>query len=1808
MASGQETVYFPPLDRCLSGQEPVVPWVTALDTLIYVDETRDSLTLESFLTNDHTLSVLANALRPFQEPSESTRNEFETRTAPINVSHSANGDFDLAQLKDDALWLSKEVRISEISALRLVIVEWQKRPADWLLVSQFEEGGPTSVKNTANGNTKAGVDIVTRHKRLLNTYLREGNAIKKLAAIMASLDAGESTPLIKSEHWIGVAAEKLRKMQPRRDANSSDSRASASIEVLSRAVEQLADSKKWPEVFQRDLTMHDIYLSSVLRDMVSVLRLILLHIFSMDSAPTPQTISAWFNLMQSTSFFGQLAPANTEHMVYCERLQCLVAITSAAIVKLPHTIAELQKTSAKQNNAVSYPQLGPSTYIEDDGCIREVNLILFHAAASGSPIASPAVFAWSIITMYIRDIAREESRLLEDGGDGDASGSSRPNSVTRRPSAMELKLEALQDISLGEVRDDPPQYLARQAVDTVHVHAVIADICRMVSTTYLAELEIPTAQICRTVLQDVVRETLPTVAYDGNVIEAILALLAPETLVNCLAATPRTLIDDFLNDKTHFCPLVMDQALARYPYELSPLLRLLNALARGSIGSSREWPPVTQILDNMLSVTLTLPEGFRGYTLEHEEEAANAFVLTDHLPLFLPAPSLQYFPDRSNQGILAVANESQQSITNIPTDTPGVILKDSRPFVVKLAHPHSGLEYFGLLLSTIRTNSDTVVAPPGATLDILTASEIIGLLATLLKGSSSKDDAEFILGRVSTALPDELDIVAIIVEIMEVELLAYVDQSSKEGSMDLLVSGLHFLDALSPFCPERVWSVLSSSSLLGVNSGASAIASVAGSAEVQAGDLRFLSACMKIYESLINDTVRGLVRRKQRTSAKSSNRFDSPMDSPGHTPGRTMMDVLAAFTKIALDTVQSLAGSTLSTPQVKAEVTTSVLKALDQLVLVVYGIGGDAPDKQLTETLRPAAEITVSALLPTSLSAQPTLPFIELLASSMQLDDECLSSIQRVLIVRQNETVLKFLTTLVRIAKHFKRSSDTLALELIKHLLLITTQFAVHSALRAPVCELLTEMVTCAGQSKSEPPSLLSRLDSEQARQFLCLVTNLDSPMKDITTECALWDFFSATVGCRQPWFAMYLLTGSLPRERISGREQSTDKKSVFLRALETLVDIKNLTPERAIAMLNFVANAQKLWIWATSLVRQHSDFLKNALAWLDELKPCPRSATTADALLAAKEHVMAATLCDILAVNLHASLEVNDRSLVKLLVPKLGFLAEHAARVDGYNRSLQRNLADNFSKRFVGCEVADLKRTDINPGHLGKNYIYDTEVAEQMLGHDEAWSGSRKSKSHGFAEEFARVNVNMSLMDAQIRLLTNWKVLATTLSDCMDLDSGIVSLLVKAVECSLQANVDTSLNEPHAAALLQTRADLTFVLMTKLVKRKSDVEQMRGLLSKAWLLVRTSAVDYDVASAPEDLTYYRTLLQILFLSLQPHSYMESAQPAVARPRTSDSKVPVALDPSVASTLLDIISKAIAPAFRALCSNLHDSMETALPSDFALLIALMRAILSVRGAPQIHVQIADAIAASSPSVIRGALSLYSWSDRLAEATDHDPVYGETAITFLVTLSSVPQVAEQMALEGALARLGSANVSNHLRKPGGKGPFDAPARAFAIWADGLLPLCLNLLDAVGPPVAAEVSAFVNSFPQQLARASRALQPAQPTPRSPRAGAVTRGLLAEARGLVLVAQVLRSAVALGAAEGIAAADVEELRYDVQAVRDDVEAMSKGQRGLRDRIAPATERDVELARQRVGNGDDGLQAAVLRELSQVAALFEE
>ena len=388
--------------------------------------------------------------------------------------------------------------------------------------------------------------------------------------------------------------------------------------------------------------------------------------------------------------------------------------------------------------------------------------------------------------------------------------------------------------------------------------------------------------------------------------------------------------------------------------------------------------------------------------------------------------------------------------------------------------------------------------------------------------------------------------------------------------------------------------------------------------------------------------------------------------------------------------------------------------------------------------------------------------------------------------------------------------------------------------------------------------------------------------------------------------------------------------------------------------------------------------------------------------------------------------------------------------------------------------------------------------------------------------------------------------------------------MTVASIDC-LKANSDDGLPGRISERLALSRAHLSFTLLQRLLEVNSVVPEVRDVLGVAWDTLRAYNSDLGSALEGDDADYYRLLLRILYLTLQFHSSLHGSSDSpkssgLGQGSSSKSAAPVALE---------ILSIIVARGFRLLTIALHDSSSSVQPSDFVLLTAILRSILQIQDVTRNTTHLLDAF--SDSQTARCASTLLSWADQLT--TSGDPIFGEISLLFLLEMSSVPSLAENLAVEGVLSYMLSTNLIRLLQSRA-FGPFDQPLRMYSIWARAILPLLLNLLHAVGPPFGAEVAAAINTFPHQLERASSSF--ASSSRQDPTHDHITLSTTSEAATLCLIVTILNTFREAGSSAAVESSAIEPIRWDTAQVKDDVEELLQKRGYLRESIAATNERE--------------------------------
>ncbi|KAK0936685.1 hypothetical protein LTR29_011738 [Friedmanniomyces endolithicus] len=468
-----EVQYFPPLDKCLADREGLISWKTAYRALCDLPTALRSVTLEHFLNTAEAIEILANPLTPFPEPSQPSKTRFDTRTAPIHVAQSGSGDYDLEQLKKDALWLAQTVKIEEEAALRIVIVERQERDKDQLVnttvrtvdgsgrgVDTFgasvlersaAEFGRTvrapGVPGSASGNEQ------TRRDRVLELYLEERQAVLSISTEFVGRHViANETESGATGTWLqDLAARAVAEQHDRATCRESPAEAAKAkqnrrfggraflkeaVKALRDCVERLDDSSRRPSVFGLEPGKQELYVSATLVYMTAILRLLLAHLHALDHLPESAIILHWFKLMDECAYMQYLQPTPTLQNV--ETLQYLASLVSVAMLQLPKAVARVTEI-VTASRSVRYPELGDKLCIDDESSVKALNKIMYDAARNNVVLAAPAIYAWSLVAKLIRDGAdtlrsRRERADRPGHEDGGSSDTETGDGITRQES------------------------------------------------------------------------------------------------------------------------------------------------------------------------------------------------------------------------------------------------------------------------------------------------------------------------------------------------------------------------------------------------------------------------------------------------------------------------------------------------------------------------------------------------------------------------------------------------------------------------------------------------------------------------------------------------------------------------------------------------------------------------------------------------------------------------------------------------------------------------------------------------------------------------------------------------------------------------------------------------------------------------------------------------------------------------------------------------------------------------------------------------------------------------------------------------------------------------------------------------------------------------------------------------------------------------------------------------------------------------------------------------------------------------------
>ncbi|OJD16527.1 hypothetical protein AJ78_03304 [Emergomyces pasteurianus Ep9510] len=1814
-------VYFPSLDECFSGDNQLISWKSAFLRLVNAEtDVGENDSLFKFLSCPESLRILSNPFSPFNAPNERSKSDFQSKTAAIHVPTTPRGPWNLDEIKNDTTWLSKRTQIDEISALRIVVYERQNRPGHDLL-SEFSEEETTSLQDAIGiGNLSQStrgsqaIEILKykgetnlepnglsgdelRHAKLFQLYLSEKQHILKLSQRLLCVALRRRAPGSHDSHakksQVGHEQTKLEELGKSIFGLQSGKGLDAvstkqCIEAIRTRITNLEAGSGWLLPDEPNVEIELVWQTNTLEELNQILQFLVLELQLCKAIPSAELLLSWLRLMAEYDFLEMFRPATEEQKIILGPIQALIAIATLAFVKLRQSTSYFE--TALHLSTIPEPAVSNAPFFMSRDNIGEINEICLKAASVGCLSAAPMIFAFAIVMFAVREIAlstKEERELQQAQHAVDSFNSNAPSSSPSRTAEQSIFEDIFEKARNPAFDDDFVRFLVTSSVDKCHVFdfiVVLVENLRPISGSGDGGM---LSRWIRVELLDLIRASVEHLDYIPEVVSSVLCVLSGPT-DDCNQVSSSEL-DDGCDPRSVFIqdPVLIDRifrvAKSRFPYEASNFLKICRSLAGSSIVNDDGLPYIAQELENMETYTQIVAPGFQGYQPIREDENANFVGLIQPLPMQETALS-KNAPEYESSSNAVVLSES----CVIPQDTVGQVVNESKPAVIMWHHDYNCLGFLGIWLEQATNSRRSEQEPEDEVI-----AEIIGLLADLItsaqiisKRDGTESGAKRILEMASDGLDRHGDIISVVFEIFERALQNAISRRGSSRNLQPVISCLRFINSLLSVIPGRVWPFLSRSSLIGSDGKGGMLVTITSSIEATSGDFTFLQTSIKMFDLLVDDVIihSGVRRSAGRVSVKSTHLAEFSAGIPPYI----MRNFLLALVRVMVEAYNSNTTWRFNDNYQQLEINTSLALTIEKILHSIYAID-DTPDldSKLVGVFSSSATYILRVLRPTTIEELPFNPLLRTVLNSLQYCSSSSNLRSLLLHTRHIQSALKLSERLVQAGRLIGSRMSMLETQLFKASPVLIRLYALSYDYQLPIVSLLELLISyAASDSDHEPPSVLGHLGAKSSCHFLDCLSKFDRPFRDPALYVSIWDLLSTIISKRQQWLAVFFLTGSSARESLKKGDKeksSTMTGQPFLGiSLDLLTKIDTIQPQIAISALDFVAKAQEHWLWATPQIKNHSAFFPKIVNFVTSLDI--RKCSPLDQCLNTK---IASLVADICAVYLHSAKEARDKSFFKTIIPLISWYSDNAVKVDGYNASLHSNLRKNFEMKYNGCKIIAMKRTGLARIDLGEHYFYDAKLGSKLFGYDFAWLGTR---DQGFVEEVKRANLNLSLVEAQMTLLQSWKILA--IEHCADFmsDREIQKSMARVVRQCLISNSQTNPDENIFYKVQQIRAEFALALLQRLNDAGSKGAEVFELLGIAWDATRFRNPSYETALLNSDTEYYGLLLNIIFLALQFHV----AGPSRSTPEAVTRKPEISSDLSI---VLEIIKVVVAQGFRSLTTYLHDEPQKCSPKDFAILTAILQTALRVKDADRIYEQASFHLADCDTP--RYAATLFSWSYQLT--VEGDPVYGELSILFLLELSCIPMMAEQMAADGILAKLSTFRLTDVLRQPHGCGPFDPIPRLYAIWNSGFLPLCLNLLYSVGR-AAPEVAAFINQFEGQLRRASISFSFSQPTTASSlsnsqpvlsqRAKRLSLGMATEACSLALISLIINKFRAAGASTGVDAQSIQELKWDGTQVKDDIESLLEKRSVLRSRIAATNEKELAMSRREPFDRTTGCQ----------------
>ncbi|KAJ6256589.1 hypothetical protein Dda_8454 [Drechslerella dactyloides] len=1644
------------IEDALTNNTPLLSWRSALYRLTTPSRSAVAVwNLKSWLLSSPQLSSLAASYAAIPPANAASKQAFETKTSMINIT--ADTVLPVAEIKRDALELAEALNLDEVEALRVCILEFQERspallassgsPADpppaSLTLSMFTRSATKSRAGPGQIDSSEEIARKTRQARQVKLYFSERRHKLKVATALARIVVEHDAKSSRRNPFYTTAAKILQKMI----GDGKQDTKTGFVEALIKDIGQAITSSKLPKYYT---------LSRLPGELIKLRE-------------------DWERQLSK--------PFSSAHQPLINSIIPLGAIISFEILSV-------ESAESFINTMISGPseRFDPLStfYLGDAEAVNLVQEVLLESMGEKTFLpASLASWAWAIILTTYSRIPEDDKVISSQNSDQNCN-----ESLLYR---ADKNLASL--LASSKQAEGPALYFAKGALKSNFLQTIKNFVTGVSGGSGWSIQVEEDGEKMQHVLAGLVRLGMDLLEWEVKAIEAFLATHG-ESLPSKLSQEEIQLpidIPDGDNGEEPVSPVTdvvekhklspcrslwvdknaiektIHMARIRFPYESLPFCAILNATTPRKIIDEPYNLSLKYLADFMESFTYILPVNFRG--TEVDESDASKIILLEDLV------------------VVDGRREDGGGVFILPAGILGKIVSSSvSPPVVRWDYRYSGLEFLGRLLERVLLEESF----GDASLAIEILGIFDGILVSYCDGTANREeelDDTFsvtrLLEEASNLLAPNSDIISVILDLFE----ASLPFSVASKSVDLASSCLRVIITLIAVVPGRIWPLLGRSSLLERNGRGGLLTKILESVEIVQGDYTFLLTAFSLYETLLSDAIAGVV-------------FSGTIGSPGSIVSgagvrsgiskEMQTSILQDWTRFWCSVFESF--TTWKYLSVKQRLTLNfrICKTFGRILNTVYGIASDENEGYgLFEGLASSASIICSIFLDQSQTAA-----IDPLLLSINEGLETIESTVHNLFVADWITnvrsSLKFGATILKVQHLQRRPPSHLEKQLYERSVDLIALYEVDEGYRQPVLEILDSLVSGSEQWIGEPPSILGYIGPTGANHLVELLQRLGGRLGEEELEASTWRFFCTVIANKQQGLSIKLVTGN-NLEIGSATSKAVEKsskntKSMLALALEILVNISKLPASLLLPTLQAVSIAQDFWGPIITNLPQYHEFLKAITDYVEKLKVNYSARTQQDITESCNKTAAAAHIAQILTMHLYQSR--NTKSMMqdpktndffKSLLPKLKFYLDHGVTISGYKPSMHGLLAFNFKNKWPCCHLENFRKSAMQERRYGTNYFYDIELAEQILSWDRGWNNvtTRRASNKvieirsGFRADVESVNLNLALIDSQVFLLDMWSNLALELT-CQNSFHAIQSVtsLAKVATDALKANISEKTPPTISAVLNTKRTSLAFSLFRRLgtinLPSAQTAESFGVMLDTVWQVVATLESDFLQSLSKGGDENSRNILRLIYLALKSSLKANQEPP-----------------PRLLYLLVGVFDLVVARAFTALCNAAYESTSTANPGDMLIVIGILQTILSFKGLEPVQEHFVTHL--SNHGTIRTATILFTWASKLVEQpmgpnANLDPIYGEISIMFLVKLSTLPILAEQIALNSVFNSLSEGDLATKIQA-GQLLPTTTP-RLHSIWCKGFIPLLLNVLYALNKRVAPEIAMFLRSFNQQI----------------------------------------------------------------------------------------------------------------------------